>query len=97
VDDKTLPRIASASVAEYHIETATTQDAPKWSKRVWSATLSLGSSALLFLLLHPGTQEAVTIWVTANAGPSAPALIPLVGGLLALLSKAIDPRPTRGV
>lgn len=89
------PALASA-VVETVTTKAVTQDPLLTSKRVWSAALSVGTSALLYVLLDPATQTAALAWIKAHAGTYAPILLPAAGALLAWLSKYADPRPTRG-
>lgn len=95
VQDSRLPGITDDDGAEAAIRKITTQDKPRWSKRVWAAALQGLTALLLLAVLNPETQEVVTAWIVANTGPYAPALVPIAGGLLALLSKALDPRPER--
>lgn len=76
-----------------------TQDAPKQSKRLWSAAIGLLTTAFLAALIDPTLQAAILKLISDNTGSWAVLLVPLAGTvmttLLAVLSKRDDTRPPK--
>ena len=97
IRDEKLPEINTSSEAQAAIERVVTQDTNMESKRVWAGVLGIVGLVLggiAAALMVPEAKEVV--------GPAAPMWAAILGSIAsglgggaALVSKALDPRPTR--